>query len=131
MGEEEKTVRFELRLPASLRQRIEEQAANNRRSLNSEITDRLSKSFDEARQQIVETERRLIDRVQELEFRVAEISKYSQGFQGGMVMYVPQEIVDLLAKTTKGGGLAIDLYDEAIRRIGKVEERRDEGDEGN
>jgi Arc-like DNA binding domain len=37
MKEEEKTVRFELRLPASLRQKLEERAREHHRSLNSEI----------------------------------------------------------------------------------------------
>jgi predicted DsbA family dithiol-disulfide isomerase len=42
MGEEEGTVRLNLRLPASLHRKLQELARENRRSLNSEIIDNLN-----------------------------------------------------------------------------------------
>jgi len=42
MEKDEKTTRFELRLPVSLRQKLEEQAREHHRSLNSEIVSLLS-----------------------------------------------------------------------------------------
>jgi hypothetical protein len=49
MGEEEGTVRLNLRLPASLHRELQEQAKENNRSLNSEIVTSLATAIRAAR----------------------------------------------------------------------------------
>jgi hypothetical protein len=49
MGEEEGTVRLNLRLPASLHRKLQERAREHHRSLNSEILGTLSDGLEAAR----------------------------------------------------------------------------------
>jgi plasmid stability protein len=104
MGEEEKTARFELRLPVSLRQRLQERAREHNRSLNSEIVGALNVALV-AEQMMANAEQKMADMDQELEARfkasrarLEKIQGEMQRIEEWMPVHLPPETSSVIAR---------------------------------
>jgi hypothetical protein len=82
MGEEEGTVRLGLRLPTSLHHRLQEQARENHRSLNSEIVAVLNHGL--------EAEQKSEERFKTLGARIEEIRSTCRDSRKGCSRVFPQ-----------------------------------------
>jgi hypothetical protein len=94
--EEEKTARFELRLPVSLRQRLQERAREHHRSLNSEIVDALT----------IAAEHNVAGRIQQLEKNYDRLSNL-----------LPAIIMTIEGREKLGGRTFRDFLEEALRQV--------------
>jgi len=118
MGEEEGTVRLGLRLPTSLHHRLQEQARENHRSLNSEIVAVLNHGL--------EAEQKSEERFKTLGARIEEMQIDVQRLKEGLLPRLPAGTMDLienayLVAASRGKTLA-DLLPEALRKVVNEEE---------
>ena len=139
MGEEEKTARFELRLPVSLRQRLQERAREHNRSLNSEIVAALNvalvaeQMMANVEQKMAEAEQKMANMDQELEARFkasrARLEKMQgemQRIEEWMPVHLPPETSGVIARAeqvaARRGKTLVDLLAAALRKVANEEE---------
>jgi hypothetical protein len=134
MGEQGKTIRFGLRLPASLYRKMQERARENDQSINSEIVATLHAALgakqilSDAEQKLVETEQKLAYMDQELEARfkatgaqLEELRGEMQRIEEWMPVRLPPETSGVIARAeqvaARRGKALVDLLAEALRKV--------------
>ena len=140
MGEEEGTIRFGLRLPASLHEALLKQAREHHRSLNSEIVfvlgagfsaahvlsqaeqmlSKAEESLHESEQIVDDHDRQIEERLKVHHTRLEELATDFQKIKE-RALVLPQETVDMIevargVAERKGKTLGA-LFDEVFRRI--------------
>jgi hypothetical protein len=129
MGEEEETVRLNLRLPASLHRTLQERAREHHRSLNSEIIDTLRLERLE-RDQLREINERMT-RLEDLSANAKKLTADMLRVKDEIISNLPVPTRELIANTERAAKLRgksfTDLFDEALRRIVDEESQQGEG----